>query len=629
MTILHDTVAAAMQYAGYGWRVVILHSADVDGVCSCSTGADCPSPAKHPRLTKWHENATANAQELERLLTKWPSSNVGVRLGPTSGIVDVEHDCQEGEATAERLLSGIQTPTFTSHRSTHRLFRFPDDLAIPKAVVTVQGLEMRFGIESKGSQSVFPPSVHASGIQYAWLSGLSPDDVEPAEFPQTLAELITSPETNADSSIEFVVGDDNSDLRTHAGASKGERNKTLCRLVGAYLKANGADANLPTLALAWGARCSPPIDETEVIRTVSELANKELAKSNGIQTGKPAATLSLASRQYSEIEPQPVKWLWEQRIALGKLSLLVGPPGLGKTFIACDISARVSTGEAFPDGTYPPEGEAAILTAEDGAGDTLRPRLDAAGANVAKVHHIDGICSSDGKPMFFSLSEHLRQLDEWLVAHSEARLVVIDPISAFLGDADSHRNSEVRAILGPVAELAERHGVAIVGITHLSKGQAKAINRVIGSIAFVAAARAAWMIAKDPDDEERRLCLPIKNNLGKAGGLAYRFVGEGQATRIEWDPTPVLVSADEIDIDDNERTPIGEAEEWLTAQLEDAAVPSKAILKKAKADGIAERTLKRAKKELDVKSEKEGKNWVWRLPDQPPADTESEAFIVE
>jgi hypothetical protein len=348
-----------------------------------------------------------------------------------------------------------------------------------------------------------------------------------------------------------------------------------------------------------------------------------------MQTGKPATTLTLASRQYSEIEPQPIEWLWEQRIARGKLSLLVGPPGLGKTFLACDISARISTGEAFPDGTYPPEGEAAILTAEDGAGDTLRPRLDAAGANVAKVHHIDGIRSSDGKPTFFSLSEHLSQLDEWLVAHPEARLVAIDPISAFLGDADSHRNSEVRAILGPVAELAERHGVAIVGITHLSKGQAKAINRIIGSIAFVAAARAAWMIAKDPDDEERRLFLPVKNNLGKAGGLAYRFVGEGQATRIEWDPTPVLVSADEIDIDDNERTPIGEAEEWLTAQLEDAAVPSKAILKKAKADGIAERTLKRAKKELGVISEKEGKNWVWRLPDQPPADTESEAFIVE
>jgi hypothetical protein len=338
--------------------------------------------------------------------------------------------------------------------------------------------------------------------------------------------------------------------------------------------------------------------------------------------------LTLVSRQYQDIEPQAVEWLWHNRIALGKLSLLVGQPGLGKTFLACDMAARVSRGVAFPDGSLPPFGEAAILTAEDGAADTLRPRLDAAGADVARVHHIDGIRSNDGKPRYLSLASHLPVIEEWLKAHPEVRLFVVDPISAFMGDGDSHKNAEVRAVLGPLADLAERHRLAVLGITHLTKGQAKAINRIIGSIAFVAAARAAWLIGEDPDTPERRLFLPVKNNLGKAGGLAYRLVGEDQATRIEWDPEPVLISADDID-DDGERTPIEEAREWLDAQLDDKPVPSASVLKQAKADGIAERTLRRAKTELGIVSEKDGKAWVWRLPEMPSLNTPGDAFIAE
>lgn len=631
MTILQGSIDAAKGYARRGWRVVILHGS-ADGVCTCRKGGDCPSPAKHPRLSRWHEQATSDENELEQLFAKFPSSNVGVRLGPTSGLVDVEFDDDEGEATANRLLNGMATPTYESHRSTHRLFRFPESLSIPSAVVKAQGLELRFGVESKGSQSVFPPSVHASGVRYEWLAGLSPADVELASFPECLVELLTQPQASDSGSLDFVMSDGDNDLRTHPGASQGERNATLCRLVGAYLKVNGADAELPMLALAWATRCAPPFPSEDVLRIVANLASKEQAKDvldgSTSQAGKRTVTLSLASRQYRNIEPQAVEWLWHDRIALGKLSLLVGQPGLGKTFLACDIAARVSTGDAFPDGSLPATGEAAILTCEDGAADTLRPRLDAAGADVSKVHHIDGICSSDGKPHFLSLASHLPAVGEWLSLHPEVRLLVVDPISAFMGEGDSHKNAEVRAVLGPLAELAERHRLAVLGITHLSKGQAKAINRIIGSIAFVAAARAAWLIGEDPDDVERRLLLPVKNNLGKAGGLAYRLVGDNQSTRVEWDSEPVLISADDID-DDGERTPIDEAMAWLEAQLANAAVPSAGVLKRAKADGIAERTLHRAKKELGIISEREGKNWVWRLPDTPQGDTAGDAFIVE
>src|SRR5690606_15615930 len=130
-------------------------------------------------------------------------------------------------------------------------------------------------------------------------------------------------------------------------------------------------------------------------------------------------------------------------------------------------------------------------------------------------------------------------------ATADCRLVIIDPVSAFLGSTDSHNNSEVRGVLAPLAEMAARHGVAIVAVTHLNKGGGSALNRVIGSIAFTAAARAAYVVTRDEDDPARRLMLPAKNNLGcDENGFAYRLEGE-PTPHIEWEPTLVAMSADE------------------------------------------------------------------------------------
>ena len=622
--ILSATLASASHYAALGWRMIVLHSAN-KGVCSCPKGSDCPSKGKHPRLNRWPEAATSDVATIGQWFDRWPASNLGVRLGPTSGLVDVEFDDASGEATAERLLGGIATPTFESARSTHRLFQFPERLAIRKAVATVQGLEMRFGTDSRGAQSVFPPSVHVSGVAYRWLVGLSPNDVDLSPFPESLAQLIASP-VNGNGSGEFVMAaDTDGDLATHPGASVGHRNQTLCRLVGGFLKANGATAELVPLALAWGGRCQPPYPEAEVLQTVQRLATKEQEK--GIQAA-PVVGLTLASRRYSSIEPRPVEWLWANRFALGKLNLLVGEPGLGKTTVAIDMAARITRGEAFPDGARPPIGEVAILTAEDGAEDTVRPRLDAAGADVARVHHIDCVRGGDGKERWLALDKHLPAIEDWLGRYPNVRLLIIDPISAFIGDADSHRNAEVRAVLGPITKLAEQRNFALLGITHLAKSEAKAINRVIGSIAFVAAARAAWLVGRDPDDDERRLFLPIKNNLAQSNGLAFTLESASNGVgRVAWDSTPVFVSADEID--DSDQSPRGEAIDWLRGLLADGGQLSATILARAKADGISEKTLRRAKKELGVTAERNGQGWGWQLPDTPPPEADANVFVVE
>ena len=266
----------------------------------------------------------------------------------------------------------------------------------------------------------------------------------------------------------------------------------------------------------------------------------------------------------------------------------------------------------------------------DGPGDTIRPRLDAHKANVDRVHHIEGPKDADGRLHFLSLSEHLAIIDEWLSANPEVKLFIIDPLSAFYGGkTDSHRDASIRAVLGPVAALADKHHVAIVGIAHLNKSQGKSINRVGGSIGIVAAARSAWLVAADPEDsdEQRRLFVKLKNNLGTADtGLAY-CIDDG---RLAWESDPVLISADDITAE-GDGSPIDEAREWLASKLEFGHVAARKVLKDAKSDGIAEKTLRRAQKELGVIAFQQGKAWHWRRADDTtsePAPVEGEGILV-
>ncbi|MFC1758617.1 AAA family ATPase [Planctomycetota bacterium] len=623
--IVQGISEAAKDYGDAGFRVVILYGVTENGACTCHKGSDCPNPGKHPRLNGWPEAATADPVDIETQFNAYPESNVGVRLGPTSGIVDVEFDCDEGKETARELLSDIETPTYTSARSTHRIFRYPDGLAIDKAVVKARGLEMRFGIEERGSQSVFPPSRHASGVPYQWMQGLSMDDCEFAPFPDCLADLVKSyerPPEPTNGQMVFTMQDDSETLENAMGAGLGERNARLCQLVGRHLSRNGPDEQLLPLALAWNQRCSPPKDEAEITKSVLALAEREMEKASGTAAQRQRVCVALTpvmklqTRRFSKIEAKPVEWLWSQRIALGKLSLLAGEPGLGKTFLSCDIMSRLSNGGLWPDGSFCPQCESAILTAEDGANDTIRPRLDAHGANVDFIHHIDGV-GTDGNLLMPNLSDNLLQIDEWLNEHPNVRLLVIDPLSAFYGGkADTHKDASVRAVLGPVSNLADERNIAILGIAHLNKGQGKSVNRVNGSIGIVAASRAAWLISKDPDDEDsdRRLMLEVKNNLGKANGLAYAI----QDGRCVWEDGEVTISADEVGCS-FETSPRDEAIDWLQTRLADGPVEVKKLKKEASVDGIAERTLKRAKKELGVTSSREGGTadsgfWVWELP---------------
>jgi len=312
------------------------------------------------------------------------------------------------------------------------------------------------------------------------------------------------------------------------------------------------------------------------------------------------------------------------------MTLFQGDPSVGKSTVTLDIAARVTQGSPWSDRAdlHAPRGDVLLLSAEDSVADTIRPRLRAAGADLARVHVIDGVRTVRSDHLeAVKLGDHLAHLEAELRARPEIRLLIVDPISAYMGSVDSHSNADVRGVLAPLSGLADRFGVAVIAVTHMNKGTGgKAIYRATGSLAFVAAARAAWSFSRDPGDKNRCIMSLVKNNLAAPlPGLAYRMTGD--PPRIEWDPEPVNITADEILAEESgecERSELDEGTEFLRATLAEGPMASNELYERAKAAGISRSTLKRAKKPAGVEArlpEFQGK-WTWFLRQSGPKEPE-------
>jgi hypothetical protein len=365
------------------------------------------------------------------------------------------------------------------------------------------------------------------------------------------------------------------------------------------------------------------------------IANEKPCQSARAETG------SLVTRRLSEIDAKPVSWLWPTRLARGKVSIIAGNPGLGKSQITASIAATVTTGGQWPvDRTQCTAGKVVFLSAEDDPADTLRPRLEAAGANLDRVHILDAVISGytgEGQPQnrAFSLQRDVEALSAKLAELGDVAAVVIDPITAYLGDIDSHRNAEVRALLAPLSELAAQHGTAIIGVSHLNKSAGtEALMRVTGSLAFVAAARAAYLVAQSPENPSRRLFLPMKNNIGPdSTGLAFSIegatilsgAGPMQTSKVAWEPEPVTTTADEVMRPQPQEhvSVLQDAKEWLLETLSEPTSVTE-VSRLAVEVGISKKTLRRASEALGVVRGKAGMKagWVWSLPPKMPKKVE-------
>ena len=185
--------------------------------------------------------------------------------------------------------------------------------------------------------------------------------------------------------------------------------------------------------------------------------------------GDPSRLLQLSVTRMDQVQSEAVDWLWDRRIPMGKITLISGDPGVGKSFLTLDLAARVSKGSNWPDGTPCPVGSVLLFSAEDGVSDTIRPRLDKLGADLERIHFANATLIDGGVEVAVSLAEHLSAFEREIKVH-DASLLVIDPLLAFTGgETDTHVTAQVRALMSPLAALAQRTGCSILGVGHLNK----------------------------------------------------------------------------------------------------------------------------------------------------------------
>jgi putative DNA primase/helicase len=345
---------------------------------------------------------------------------------------------------------------------------------------------------------------------------------------------------------------------------------------------------------------------------------------NGDEPAGHSSAPSLALVRVADVQAEKVQWLWPGRIPRGKVTVLDGDPGLGKSTVTLDLASRVTTGSPLPSGEpVGAKGNVILLSAEDGVADTIRPRLEVALADLERVAVIDHVPDPEG-PRPFVLPGDLPLLAE-AIREQGAVLVVIDPLMAFLGaDVKANQDQDIRRAMHPLKDLAERTGVAVLVVRHLNKsGGANAVYRGGGSIGIIGAARAGLLIAKDPEDEQRRVLAVTKNNLAApVEALAYRVVNDElyDTARIGWDGVSDLSADDLLRGQDPDAPERDEAETFLRDYLASGPAEVKLIEREAKKLDINARTLRRARERLRIKPRKVGApgqagHWEWGLPE--------------
>lgn len=353
--------------------------------------------------------------------------------------------------------------------------------------------------------------------------------------------------------------------------------------------------------------------------------------------------VELQTTALAQVKPKPVKYLVPNMLPKGKLVVGAGPGGVGKSSVTLSIASSLSRGVCccgldYPD---PVTADTLLIVCEDDPEDTLVPRLLAHGADMERIHLAEGVLAPGAEKKPFTLAD-VEPLTLWLEQHPACKLVVVDPATAFVGAAgiDDHRDAELRSLLGPLAVMAAARDVCVVLILHINKAAAQsAVNRVLGGVGYVNAARAAYLVVPAREDPDMRLMLPIKSNLSPdRKGLKYRTVPLAQQAglavlerfeelshddrlklasqlyTVVWQGS-TDVSADDALTPPEKKKELSEEAVWLRDWMGGKPVLAREAFENAKKADITEEQLRRAQKELGVKAKREsGKQsppWYW------------------
>jgi len=552
------------------------------------------------------KHATTDESQIRKWWTEHPAAQIGLPTGKVNSLFVVDIDSEPAAALIARMNLPATFTVETQPGHWQAWFKLPEGVETKNSVGV---LGPQIDTRGDGGYVVAPPSIHhETGKPYRVIK-----DLRWAEAPDFLLEPKRTP--------QLVSTDD--------AIPEGKRHQTMLSIAGG-LRSRGLShgAILKQLQITNQLECQPLLPDAELEKIASFVGGKPSGFSGSYRkSGLQEACAEIEIESFAGLVPERVEWLWRDRIPCGKLTIFGGDPGMGKSLVTLDVASRLSRGRSFCDGAPSQEADTIFLTAEDGTLDTVLPRLIAAGSNLLRIHRIKAVkvTLADGAlgESHFSLDRDLEKLGEALERHHQVRLVVIDPISAYMGKVDTHRDAEVRRVLTPVAALAERKKVAMLAVMHLKKSEASALHRLSGSIGFTAAARAVWGFGEDPDDPENRVMVSVKNNLAarRDDGLGYKIDADADGVPVITWLGAVTAYADEVlSADLHEKRRRGQrtqAADWLRQQLANGPMPQQQIENRAEQEAFSWRTIRRAKAHLDIKTHKAGfgGGWIWELPE--------------
>ena len=536
--------------------------------------------------------------EIESWDEEFPDANCGIVLGKISNLIVVDSDNEMAAKVISSLFPNeFKCPSVKTPRG-GRHFYFRYDPNINQKII---GLFPKCDVLSDRTYAIAPPSISTDGGKYEWEK--SPFEEEIPHMPEDVRAFIVA--------LRDVKYD-----RWKSASQilfEGTRDDDLYHIALALARHGVGKERTTSIILRLAAICDSLFTEREALQKV-ESAYK-ITEEKGKDRGE------LIINELSTIDSREVEWLWPNYIPKGTLTLLVGDPDVGKSLLSIDIAARFTSGKPWPGSEEPhPAGSVIIFTAEDGIANTVRPRVEAAGADVVKIKYVDGVSISRDDVAPFTFDEHMAHLERSIKENSDVKLIIVDPITAYLGRLKDDNSILRSKVFSPLAKMAERYGVSILAITHFKKdAKAKALYRSHGSIGYMAASRAAYGVFKARNDPNRRIFCKIKNNLVKeVPPLAFAIQGPQGSPSIVFESD--LLNEEDVESllnGENESPKAGEAKKFLLARLKNGKVESSLLESDALKLGISKSTLNRAKEALKIKPFKgtkdDGNKWYWEL----------------